>query len=181
MKNIVVVSIICFICGGVVIWFLKPSEKCKTETKTEYIKGDSIPYYVKVVSPPVIREMIAVKLDTLFLNIPVDTFALLSQYFEIINYNDTIKQDSSFIAYLRETVTQNRIIKRELLMQNNRVKTINNTIVQQPGVRYMVGVFAGTNSFGVEGQYLKNNRSYGVFYDAKNKSVGGKIMFNLKK
>lgn len=141
---------------------LQPSANVVSTSDTIIVKGDSIPYPVVINSVPEIKETIH---DTLWQNNPIDTLAILSQYFAVNLYSDTFRKDSSYVLILTEKVSQNRIINRNIALQNLREKQIiiNNIVANNSNGIY-VGGYVGFKTFGVEGMYLKNNKAYGVGY-----------------
>jgi hypothetical protein len=114
------------------------------------IPGDSIPY--SVVSYVPVWDSIMVT-DT----IPseIDTAAILKDYFVTRVYKDTITDDTSFLAIIRDEISQNRITNRNYSHQNLRATIINTTtIFAAPKVE--VGPYLGYGlkvSIGVEGLY----------------------------
>jgi len=115
-----------------IIFFLRecsgPKEDCpepKLFTVTEILKGDSIPYEVKVRVPVPYKVEVH---DTVFTD--VDTAAILTDYFIHRTYKDTLKDDTSALIVIEETVGRNRILDRRLWYQNRRPISITNHITQ---------------------------------------------------
>ncbi len=59
--------------------------------------------------------------DTQYVLIPIDTNAILKDYYAKVKYIDTVKNDSSALIVLNELVFRNRIFSREIVFQNKRV------------------------------------------------------------
>lgn len=85
----------------------------------EYIKGDSFPYVVFKGSP-IERTIVyrdSIHFDTIKLR---DTAAMIRDYFAMVKYHDTLKNDTSALIVLDEIISENRIQHREVLFQNKR-------------------------------------------------------------
>jgi hypothetical protein len=112
-----------------------------TAVRRDTIKGDSVPYEVRVPVP--IARYVALPPDTVFIG--ADTAAILADYFATRQYADTLMNDTSALIALSEAVSQNRIAERTLTFQNRRATYITTTIVQpaQPKLQLYAGAVAG--------------------------------------
>lgn len=96
-------------------------DKSETIIETEYVYDTTI---VKIETEMPVPYKITIT-DTIFVpynihtsdtvKIPqiIDTMAILSDYFAIVDYKDTI-EDESIKIFLNESISQNRIISRDL-------------------------------------------------------------------
>jgi len=125
-------------------------------THTDTIPGDSIPYKVTI------RKTIPVFIDTgiLWRYLPVDTFAILADYYSRKVYIDTLKNDTSALVVVIDTVTENQLQCRSLVFQNRRPVAINTTIISNPSPLKRWELFAGVTS--------------GILYDKA--ILGGTVM-----
>lgn len=173
-----------FICivaiAFLVIWYVKHDEPLttKTITKTVTVPGDSIPYPVNVLVPVPYDSIVV---DSFWRK--VDTAEILRKYFIKYVYQDTIR-DTSFLAILREVVTQNQIIERKLSVQNLRPTAVTYTTntVTAPS-RWYAGPTANLGSrmgVGAEILYANNKNAFGLSYDLVNRNVGVKWLYSIK-
>jgi len=104
----------------------------------------------------------------------IDTTAILSAYFATLEYNDTIS-DQSLNFYLKETVSQNRIISRETSYQwlspveQNTIKKYSTYIYS--GLIFHQNISTNTSSIGITLNYSNEKLTGMVGYDPFNKSV----------
>lgn len=113
------------------------------------IPGDSIPYKVFREGPAVPQIIFRDTGSTLWRTLPIDTNAILNDYFSKIFYSDTIQKDSSFLAIINDTVSRNQIIHRQFFFQNLKETTIQTTVVQPKSPCrnvFYVGLGAGGNA-----------------------------------
>lgn len=138
--------------------------KSDTIFTSDTIWGDSIPYQVYV---PVPKPYKVVVTDTLFKD--VDTTAILRDYFAIVYYTDTLKNDTSALVVIVDTVSNNRLKGRSMWFQNRRPTTINNTTITNvyPDNKFQLygGILlqGNANQFGVGGLLtvkFKNNTQF---------------------
>lgn len=110
------------------------------------IPGDPYPVEVPRYVPTVRWERLA---DTPVLETPAhaDTAAIIRDYLVTRFYRDTLKNDTSMLAVVEDSVRGNRIVGRKFTYQNRRPTAVNTTIIQPPRrealVRVYAGVFAG--------------------------------------
>ncbi len=116
---------------------------------TKVIPGDSVavevPRYYPV--PKIVyRDTGSVQWKTK----PIDTLAILKDYFAINFYSDTIQKDSSFLAIINDSVSRNKIVSRKFLFQNLRETSINTTVITPPTPlknQLYVGLGTGGNRY----------------------------------
>lgn len=180
MKGRLVLATIAVVGGMGAGWMLKPSPALApvTVTKTVTVPGDNIPYPVPV-PVPVPHDSVVV--DSFWRD--VDTAAILRRFFTQYTYQDTIR-DTSFLAILREVVTQNQIIERKLSVQNLRPTAVTYTTntVAAPA-RWYAGPTANLGSrmgVGAEILYANNKNAFGLSYDLVNRNVGVKWLYSIK-
>jgi hypothetical protein len=133
IKNALIFILACF---AVFLFFDKSGNKTFTETNIDTLtlitykdlikitKGDSIPFTI---------------LDTIY-ETDYDTIEIVSDYKQVKQYTDTIKQDSN-IYVIRDTISQNRIIGRSFQAKvQEKTITITNNIVRNPQPALYVGI-----------------------------------------
>lgn len=101
-----------------------------SDTIRNTIPGDSIPYPVvlKVKDPvPVYRDTGSIQ----WRDRPVDTAAILAEYFTINHYDDILMDDTSALIRLKTHVAENKLHYDSLFFQNRR-PTFIQTIINQP-------------------------------------------------
>lgn len=107
----------------------------------DIIPGDSVPYPVEIKK----KVLVAVYIDTgstRWRDRPVDTMAILQDYFAKYYYDDILMDDSSAFIRLMAHTFQNRLYYDTLLFQNRREKAINTTIIN-PVPKQLLKVYAG--------------------------------------
>ena len=150
----------------------KEKDPCYDNPETiilhDTIPGDSIPFEVLVPAPyPV--EIISPP-ETLWKTMVIDTMAILSDYFSKRIYNDTLKNDSSALVAVLDTVYMNQLWSRNLIFQNRRATAINTYITNYPRKSgYNIGagiIFQDTTTFfAVRGAYRHKRFVYGVDFN----------------
>lgn len=116
------------VCAALVAgigYLLAPTpQPSQTITITDTIPGDSVPIYY-IVDRPVPYEVLVP--DT----IPseIDTFLIIKDYLSRVAYNDTLKDDTSALVVVIDTLQGNRIKDRGFVFQNRRPTTTNTTII----------------------------------------------------
>ena len=132
--NKIVSYIMAALVGAVLVLILMRGCGPEPEVDVRYIKGDSIPYKVyenkpvpyKVVYRDTVTAYDTTILDgdTVYVQVPVDTALILRDYFATVIYADTVKNDSSALIVINETLTKNRIASRQVWFQNRRATRI---------------------------------------------------------
>lgn len=117
---------------------------------TDTIPGDSIPYKVEIAKPYPVK----VYCDTGSTKIIYKTSdtnlikKLISAYYTYKIYSDTLKNDTSALIVLKDTVYRNELLNRLLIFQNRKATLINTyTPVPPTRNRFYLGVTAGTKDF----------------------------------
>lgn len=130
-----------------VIWLLfrRCGNSAGPDTVTvihDTIPGDPYPVEIPRYVPVVRREQ---RFDTLLREIltPADTAAIVRDYLTVRYYSDTLKNDTSMLAVVADSVAGNRIVSRKFTYQNRRPTAINTTIIQPPRQEALVQVYAG--------------------------------------
>ena len=116
------------------------------------VPGDSVPEVKIVPYPvPVYRDTGSTKWRSL----PVDTNAILSEYFSRNIYRRILKDDTSALVVITDTVTENRLTAFEFQFQNRRATAINTTttINQQHASSFSFGPAFDHGLFGVGATY----------------------------
>lgn len=139
----------------------------KTEIKYDTIKERTVAYIPKW------KTKVETKHDTIydttFLNFPIDTNAILKEFFTTYAYVDTIKKDSVTIIVF-DTVTQNQIIKRlveyELLYPTKIITNTEEIFLNKREFYAGIGLGGNQNGFSYVGsEFLlrtKKNQAYGL-------------------
>jgi len=122
--------IVAALFGAVLVFALMRGCQPKPVVDIRYIKGDSVPYIVykdkpipqRITYMDTIMEYDTTILDgdTVYVEKAIDTAALMKDYFASVYYTDTLKNDSSALIVLSETIHKNRVANRELWFQNKR-------------------------------------------------------------
>lgn len=127
-------SVFFILFGAILSWLLLKQCSSVPEPIVKYLPGDSIPYtvYKGVPVPYEVRYTDTVLLydtiwqpgDTEYVLEPIDTMRILKDYYARVSYIDTVKNDSSALIVLNETVFKNRIASRDVTFQNRRATAI---------------------------------------------------------
>lgn len=106
------------------------------------IPGDPYPVEVPRYVPSVRWER---QTDTVLVEklTPADTAAIVRDYLMVRFYTDTLKNDTSLLAVVEDSVQANRIVSRKFTYQNRRPTAIHTTIIQPPRQEALVQVYAG--------------------------------------
>jgi len=143
--------------------------KTDTITKTisvyKYKKGDSIPFVV---------------LDTIYQIDQVhDTAYIVNDYNKIKVYTDTLRINTDNSVYIKDTITQNRILGRSFLANlSQKTITITNDIYHKPKNELFIGFVGDYQRYdqkigiGLGLNYKKQNESYIINYTTNQISVG---------
>jgi hypothetical protein len=183
-----ILCVAAFIAGLAAMHMLRDPNPCqKTYSfRTDTIHGDSVPYpvYRDVPYPvPVYRDTGS----TRWRDKPIDTGAILREYFTRNYYRDTITDDTSFLAIIEDTVTENRIIYRQYWHQNLRPKVINQyTTTIHSGTGLYLGAGTGITpdkpALNVSALFITTGKFHYQFtYDLNNKSLSGTLFIRFGK
>ena len=149
----------------------------KPTVTTTIIPGDSAPKKI-IVKIPVPYDSIITVTDTFYRS--VDTAEILRRYFTQYIYDDTIR-DTSFVAIIKEIVTQNKIIDRKFYLQNLREKQIINytTIIDDKKWFITANTELGKQTGIALGTLYENGKyAYGLGYDLINNKL--QVSFNYR-
>lgn len=95
----------------------------KTIDRLVTIKGDSVPYIVRdtVPIPHLIREVDSFPYPVLVsVAIPTDTAEIIAQFMQLVEYRDTVKNDTSALIVINQSLIANRINSQQVIFQNRR-------------------------------------------------------------
>lgn len=154
-----------------------------TRVVHDTIPGDTVPYPVEVKTPVPYAVYYP---DTVKITAIIDTMAILRDYFARRVYQDTITDDTSFMAVILDTISQNRIIDRQFLFQNLRPVAINTyvTPVEKERNKLFVGPAIGlTNRLDLGGSALlltKKEHAYAYQYQLTSKQHQFTMYWKIK-
>lgn len=175
------------VCLIILIFTNKCGQQTVINTKTEIHKFyDSS---VKIIPSEKIKIPVPV---TFTVPVPVsmhiDTAAILKNYFSINYYSQKI-QDSSICAYIKDSVSQNKIIHRDFSYQWLKpVLTTQSTTITVEPVKHMkllAGAFIESNGYNLSGAgpeaslQFKNGDLVSLAYDAKKHLQTNKPTFEV--
>lgn len=189
MKNLLILLITLVL--GIGIGYLlfnnfHPSEP-QIIYKDTIIKGDSIPYEVRVEIPVPIDSIIYLDSIVYLDSIIYDTITkqkrfeeLLKNYTSITYYNDTLKNDTSAFIFLKESIQFNKIKDRELIFANVRSIKIENVIKKEP-FKLGIGIIGGKENFSPSVMFIdrKRNFTYQAGYNLINNGVNIGVFYNF--
>jgi hypothetical protein len=148
-----------------------------TVTIIKVVPGDSIPYPVVIPT----RTPVHVYHDTgstRWRNLPIDTMAILKDYYSIYFYDDTLMNDTSAFIRLQSHTIENKLHYGNLFFQNKRAKQIITTITPQAPERNKLYLGLGVNflpdSPGLSGNVLlttKSKMAVSAGYDFNNRML----------
>jgi hypothetical protein len=164
--------IIVFAC--VIFFLLVLAHRCDylTNPSTIYTsrQGDSVPYVVYSDKPVPyavhihdtipIYDTVWTPGDTTYILNPVDTARILRDYFARVQYLDTVKNDSSALIVLNETIFKNRIENREVIFQNRR-KT---AIIHENNHAIVLGVGGSLTGIDISAGYRNKRNVFNLTY-----------------
>ncbi len=102
-----------------------------TITLTSIIPGDIIPYEVGIETPVPYPDYLDSG-STRWSDQPIDTMAVLADYYSKYYFDDTIQNDTSALIRLQSHTFMNRLFYDKLFFQNKRVTQINSTTINPP-------------------------------------------------
>jgi hypothetical protein len=117
--------------GILIGWYLKSAAPLQdppiSHTTITTVPGDMVPDTLFFPAPyPVFRDTGT----TRWRSLPVDTGAILAEYFSRNVYRRILKNDTSALVVITDTVTQNRLTAFKLEFQNRRATAIITNIYQ---------------------------------------------------
>ena len=156
--------------GATIMWLLLKQCSSPTEPVIKYLPGDSIPYtvYNGVPKPYAVYHTDTIPYydttwlpgDTQYVLKPIDTMFILRDYYAKVKYIDTVKNDSSALIVLNETVFKNRISNRSVVFQNRRATAI----VQEREKAFVFGVGGTLTGLDASVGYRQNRNVFNVTY-----------------
>ena len=181
------IYILVFLFGALLSWLLlgRSSQTIiETKTVTDTLYQDTGTYHIKEV--PVVKYIITPS-DTVYLT-NIDSQEVVSDWFLVRGYGDTIVDDSSlFIAWSTE-VTKNRLDTMIINYQNRTPTVINNitntTIVDKQYKWWLGAGVSGTKtSFDVRPRisFINNRWQYGIEYGIMSKEIEVSLMYGFGK
>jgi hypothetical protein len=163
-------NLLFLLIGVIGAWALLKQCSSPIAPKVKYIPADSIPYLVykgmpmpyAVYYPDTVPKYDTVwnPGDTQYVLIPIDTNAILKDYYAKVKYIDTVKNDSSALIVLNELVFKNRIFSREVVFQN-RVST---AIIKEPSNALVFGVGGTVNGLDASIGYRQSRNTFNLTY-----------------
>jgi hypothetical protein len=186
--------ILVIVCMFFWIMWLTECGGRKVETKTEY-KMDTIVQTVhdttRIESPIYVpqwyEKKVYVNVPTLVYT-PVDTTAILADYFDTYFYGDTLMDDTSAFIAVYDQVSQNKIGARQWTFINRRPTEIKYITMIEDCKKWNIGLggfFGGSLErfdYGLGVIVTTNNRaSYQAEYCFSDKSVRVGYYYNLRK
>ena len=140
MKRTIPHYVIIIILIGI-IFLQRECHRCpevQTSYKVDTIPGDIIPSVIELSRP----DPYFIFVDT-GRQVFVDTAAILRDYFALVVYLDTLKDDSSAFIAILDTVTQNRLQGRKLYYANRKPTSIIHFTTIQPADPERLKLYAG--------------------------------------
>lgn len=174
------------VIGSFATYEFYPKKEVKVITKTDTIKGDSIPYMVRVEIPVKIDSIVYYR-DTIYKDLDTgeiinEFFSLLDKYNASVFYNDTLKNDTSAFIFLSEEIKSNKVKNRNVIFANKRLTKIENTTIEQKANNIGIGVLGGKDVFSPSLIVIDNKRSFTYYggYNIVNKTVNLGVFYNFK-
>lgn len=174
-KDVAFVIILWAVCVGIgygLNEIIPLKENLKEVHDTITTPGDKVFVQVYNDVPTPVRTEVAVH-DTI--RIQVDTAEILERYFARLYYCDTIRSDTSIRAIIKEIISQNKIVHREVWTQNLRPhQVIHQTTIINPTGWYLGPhvSFGDHIGIGAGAFFLKNKNAYGGSIDLLNRTIG---------
>jgi len=137
--------------------------EAKIITTHDTIPGDPFPVMTHVGKPdPIYVD------QPFFLPSNIDTMGVIIDYFSKVYYADTIKNDSSALIVMYDSLGGNRIISRSFSFQNRRATQIINKTILPNRTKLYAGAFVnidqGENLDFGPSLFLMTKRGYGYSY-----------------
>lgn len=174
MRNLVIILL--FLTSIVISFFVGKYSNSPTKEIIEIhdtIKGDSIPY--KIYITKYLPKNIILPKDTVYEILNIDSCkeyseSLFKELYSEVQYEDTLKNDTSALIVLKQSLFKNRIDSTELIFQNRRNTSISTTIMQQKQYTWGAGSIIGHNEISVYGEYSKDRISCILGYNLTTKT-----------
>ena len=153
--------IIAALCGIIVFLLIqqscnkRPNAETSVTTTIKRIPGDPYPVHVPIRIPVPVKVEVPTEIE---IPAKADTAEIIRNYFSRAAYTDTLKNDTSMLAVLKDTIYGNRIISREFIFQNRReTALITTTTVQHKLREPWLKLYLGIN-----GQYSPVSKRFGI-------------------
>lgn len=145
ISYVLILVLICVVIGQYIYYNNKLQKYIIVENKTDvkYIPINNIDtvYQTKIDMQKYLDTIIQYKIDTIY----IDTIAILNDYYAKCVYNDSINfSDSLGYVIINDTITQNKIVFRNVLPRLNQ-KIVQNTITieKAPKNTFYLGLNTG--------------------------------------
>jgi hypothetical protein len=156
--------IISALVGSIIVFLLMKQCQPGPKIDVQYLPGDSIPYTVYKDKPVPYKityrdtitsyDTIIKDGDTTYVIEHVDTAAIMRDYHAIVEYNDTVKNDSSALIIVRQVIYKNRIDSMLVRFQNRR----STAVISQRDKAIVAGVTGWQSGYDVSlGMRVKRN------------------------
>ena len=146
---------------------VEPTIITKVETKWDTITIQSLEYVPKLVDKVITKYETVYKVDSVLVNVEVDTANILKEYFAKNVYVDKIVLDTFGSVTLIDTISQNKIYSRkytsDILIPTNTIT--NNIYINDKG-------FYAGGSLGIN-QKMLHSISGEILYKTKNSTIFG--------
>jgi hypothetical protein len=146
---------------------VEPTIITKIETKWDTITIQSLEYVPKLVDKVITKYETVYKVDSVLVNVEVDTANILKEYFAKNVYVDKIVLDTFGSVTLIDTISQNKIYSRkytsDILIPTNTIT--NNIYINDKG-------FYAGGSLGIN-QKMLHSISGEILYKTKNSTIFG--------
>jgi hypothetical protein len=157
-------NVLSALVAAITVFILMKQCQPKPSVDVQYLPGDSIPYMVYKDKPVPYKityrdtitsyDTIIKDGDTTYVMEHVDTAAIMRDYHAIVEYSDTVKNDSSALIVIRQKLSRNRIDSMNVRFQNRR-KT---AVISQRDKALVAGVTGWQNGYDVSlGMRLNRN------------------------
>jgi hypothetical protein len=166
-------NLLFLLIGCVGTWFLLRQCSTPPSPKIKYLKRDSIPYtvYKGVPTPYAVHHTDTVPPydtvwqsgDTQYVLIPIDTMAIMKDYYSKVYYRDTVKNDSSAFIVLKETIFKNRISNREIVFQNRR----RTAIIEERTKAFVFGIGGTVQGLDASVGYREKRNVFNITYSSQ--------------
>lgn len=146
---------------------VEPTIITKVETKWDTVTIQSLEYVPKLVDKVITKYETVYKVDSVLVNVEVDTANILKEYFAKNVYVDKIVLDTFGSVTLIDTISQNKIYSRkytsDILIPTNTIT--NNIYINDKG-------FYAGGSLGIN-QKMLHSISGEILYKTKNSTIFG--------
>jgi hypothetical protein len=127
-----------------------------------------------------------IKKDTIPVPANADTSQILKDFFARYHYSDTIRQDSAFSIVIKDIISQNKILSRDLWYKDLSPTVVNTTTTtyQENKREFYYGAMINVGkTSGISANLMykdKGSRIYLFGYDPLNKQISAGVTFKFK-